>query len=290
MKFMVKVGENHTQCSTRNKVIVTSDLQEIFGKYRERLYGLYLLYEDIFEKCKCCNKLREPKSDKPTNFERLVEGIAIQLALIWEIFTIDVYLNLIVEYPDEFCKQQRCNISRYKERYNITDTNWKPDKPEKVEEILIVEKKSGYIPFKNTLEIKKKTEAFIDRKDENKNPFLIFNKEPRLLEELDKFIKLRNYLVHRNSNKSEREFKESFTVDNKEPRSPGQYLSLGIEVTKGPQRYNKKHELSYFIEVFKQSLYKMAEAKSISLPDWPQSYEEWLKETLSVIKEPMGRI
>ena len=282
---MVRVGENHTQHFTRNKVVVSSDFKKIFGKYLERLYGLYLLYEDIV-KNKCC-KLREPRLDKSTNFERLVEGIAIQVALTWELFVRNVYLLSIVDYPDEFMIQCDNKITKYKDLHQIRDANWKPQRPEEVEEILLIDKEDGYLSFRNTSHIKEKAGAHISRKEMNKNPFLLFDKEIHLLDELNRFSKLRNYLVHRSS-KSKREFKEAFTVDGKEPRSPGEFLNREIKDRERSQRYNEEYELGYFIMIFKESLYKMAEVKSIGLPDWPQSYQDWLEKTLPVIKELMG--
>lgn len=95
-----------------------------------------------------------------------------------------------------------------------------------------------------------------------KNPFLAL--DPGLVQELDRFTILRNHLVHRSSY-SEKEFNKVFPGS----RSPGEYLKQMINAAKRPQRYNQEYELGYFIEIFKCCLYKMAKAKSITLPDWP---------------------
>jgi len=79
-------------------------IEETFKIYNRRLRELFWLYKDVVERKSC--DLKEPDPCRETNFERLVEGIAIQLALTWEVFTRDALLDSIVEYPDEFNKQK----------------------------------------------------------------------------------------------------------------------------------------------------------------------------------------
>lgn len=218
---------------------------------------MFLLYIDIL-KNRCC-RLTEPDPSRKTNFERLVEGIAIQVALTWEIFARDVYLYSIIEHPSQFKRQFRKRIQKM-----FPGIGWKPQTPEEVEKILLNRNSNKFLSFKNTSRIIEKAGAHIDRKDVRKNPFLALN--PDLVQELDRFAILRHHLVHRSSY-SKREFNEAFPGS----RSPGEYLKRMISAAKRPQRYNQEYELGYFIKIFKCCLYEMAKTKPIVLPGWPRS-------------------
>lgn len=129
-------------------------IEKVFRTYRRRLFGLFLLYIDIL-KNKCC-KLTEPEPPKETNFERLIEGIAIQLALTWEIFKRDVYLYSIIKYPDEFKNQFQERIQKM-----FPNTNWKPQTPEEIENVLLKGDPNKFLSFKNTSDIIDKARSHI---------------------------------------------------------------------------------------------------------------------------------
>ena len=228
-------------------------IEKTFEDYNRRLRELLWLHWDIVEDRRCA--LSQPDPIRQTNFERLVEGIAIQLALTWEIFTRDTLLDSILEYADEF-----------NERF-IKDPNWKPKQREDVEKIIVekimkIKKPNGYLSFGNTSHLKRKAAVWIDGKNRKKNPFLALDEG--LLQALDRFTTLRNELVHRSSS-SRKKFEKEFPG----ARSPGEYLKREINAAEKPQHYNQRYQLGYFIEVFKNSLYEMAKAKSIRLPPWP---------------------
>lgn len=142
-------------------------IEEVFETYRRRLSGLFLLYIDIL-KNRCC-KLTEPDSSRETNFERLVEGIAIQVALTWEIFARDVYLYSIIKYPDEFKKQFGKRIQKM-----FPDINWKPQTPDEVEKVLLNGNPNKFLSFKDIhLILKREQETILTRKTWEKTHFLL---------------------------------------------------------------------------------------------------------------------
>ncbi len=219
-------------------------IKETFMTYQARLKGLCCLYEDVVERRSC--NLAGSDRTRQTNFERLVEGIAIQLALTWEIFTRDALLDSIVDYPEKFRERE------------VKDPNWEPKARKDVEKVLITDQGKRFISFKNASDLVKHARDWIETTDEKKNPFLAL--DLGLVRHLNRFVTLRNHLVHRSSYS-----KDAFNKDFPGAKSPGKYLKEKINEEEVSKRYNQKYELGYFIEVFKRSLSRMAEAKSIAL-------------------------